>query len=102
MTWSNLTRRKDLVERGAVGQIALHEHKRLGQRLDVAEVALLELRVVEGIEVVKRPDGVAAWSNRSQTCEPIKPAPPVTRKFMHRKLTTAAGGVSSVRVSHIF
>ena len=50
---------EQLVQRGAVGQVAVHELEGLGQGLDVAEVALLEARVVEGIKVVERPDGVA-------------------------------------------
>jgi hypothetical protein len=35
------------------------EFKRLGERLDVAEIAAFELRVVGNIEVVERPDRVA-------------------------------------------
>ena len=72
---------KQCVERGAVGQIAMDEFKRFGsprgigraacrcgvlgrviprgERLDVAEVPAFELRVVEIIEVIERPDGVA-------------------------------------------
>ena len=47
------------VQRGAVGQIAVHELEGPGQGLEVAEVALLEARVVEGIQVIERPDRVA-------------------------------------------
>jgi len=48
------------------------------------EVALLEAQVVEGIEVIERPDGVTGKEQTLATCEPIKPAPPVTRKFTSR------------------
>ena len=38
---------EQFVERGAVGQIAVDEFERFGQRLDVAEIAAFELRIVE-------------------------------------------------------
>ena len=50
---------KNFVERGAVGDVAVDEFKRFGERLDFAEVAALELRVVKIVEVVERPDGMA-------------------------------------------
>ena len=50
---------EQLVQRGAVGQVAVDEFEGPGEGLEVAEVALLEARVVEGIEVVERPDRVA-------------------------------------------
>ena len=50
---------EQFVERGAVGQIAVDEFKRFGERLDVAEVPAFELRVVKRVEVIERPDGVA-------------------------------------------
>ena len=50
---------EQLIERRTIRQIAMHELERLGQRLDVAQVALLELRVVKRVQIVKRPDGVS-------------------------------------------
>ena len=42
-----------------IRDVAVDEFKRLGERLDVAEIAPLELRVIKRVEVVERPDGVA-------------------------------------------
>jgi hypothetical protein len=50
---------KNFGERGGVGYVAVDEFKRLGERLDFAKVALLELRLVKMIKVVERPDVVA-------------------------------------------
>src|SRR5450432_2096541 len=50
---------KNLGKRGGVSDVTVNEFKRLGERLDFAEVALFELRVVKMIEVVERPDAVA-------------------------------------------
>ena len=59
MTWSNLTEEKISSSAAPVRDVAVDKFKRLGERLDFAEIALLELRVVKIIEVVKRPDAVA-------------------------------------------
>ena len=62
MIWSNLTLPEQVVQRGAVGQVAVDELEGPGQGLEVAEVGLLEARVVEGIEVIEGPDGVAGYA----------------------------------------
>jgi hypothetical protein len=51
--------RKKFIERGWVGEVAVAKFKGLGERLDFAEVAALELRVVEIVQVVEGPDAVA-------------------------------------------
>jgi len=51
--------RKKFVERGAVGEVAVAKFKGLGERLDFAKVAALDLRVVEIVQVVEGPDAVA-------------------------------------------
>jgi hypothetical protein len=50
---------QETVQRAAVGQVALNEFERAGQRLDFAEVAAFQAGVVESVEVVEGPDGVA-------------------------------------------
>ena len=50
---------KNFVERSGVGDVAVDEFKWLGERLDVAEIMPFEVRIVEIVEVVERPDGVA-------------------------------------------
>ena len=54
-----LDRGKNSVQRGVVGDVAVDEFKRFGDGLDFPQVALLELRIVKMIEVVKRPDAMA-------------------------------------------
>ncbi len=50
---------QQVVQRGAVGQVAVDELEGPGQGLEGAKVGLLEARVVETVEVIEGPDGVA-------------------------------------------
>ena len=62
---------EQIVERGAVAQIAVDEFKRFGsprgtglvipwgKHLDIVEVSAFEFRVVEIVEVIERPDRMA-------------------------------------------
>ena len=86
-------RGKDLVERGTVGEIAVDEFKRLGERLDVAEVAAFELRVVGGVEVVKRPDRVAVVQQALANVLADEAGAAGDQKIHGQKLTSGGGSV---------
>ena len=58
---------------GGVGNVALDELNPLAERLDIREVA--------GAEVVENADAIAAPVKASAMCDPMKPAPPVTRNW---------------------
>ena len=49
---------EQFIQRSAVRQIAVDELKGFGQRLDVVEIAPLDGRVVEVVQLVERPDGM--------------------------------------------
>ena len=59
MTWSNFTAAKSSPRARAAQEIALHEFEGLGERLEGTDIGALELRVVEIIELVEGPDGMA-------------------------------------------
>ena len=50
---------EQLVQHSAVGEVAVHELEGLGEGLNVPEIALLKLGVVEGVQVIQGPEGVA-------------------------------------------
>ena len=50
---------KQFIERGPVGDVALKKLKRAGRRLQVAEIALLDLGVVKIVQIIESPDLVA-------------------------------------------
>ena len=50
---------ENLIEGGAVGEVAVDKMEWFGQGLNSAQVAAFELRVVEVIQVIKCPNGMA-------------------------------------------
>src|SRR5208337_3270543 len=81
------------VERGSVGDVAVDEFKRFGERLDFAEVALLELRVVKRIEVVERPDTVAVAQEPFANVRTDEARAAGDQKIHGRKLTSSGRSV---------
>ena len=52
-------RSKEFADCGGIANITLDKFKRLGQRLDFANVGALQLRIIEIIQLIERPDAVA-------------------------------------------
>jgi len=50
---------EQVFKRGAIGKVAVHELEGSAERAKVVEVALFEARVVEIVEVIEGPDGMA-------------------------------------------
>jgi len=99
MTWSNLTEEKNFVERGGIGDVAMDEFKRLGERLDFAEVALLEPRVVKRIQVIKRPDVVAVAQEPFANVRADEARAAGDEKIHGRTLTISGRSVECVGIS---
>ena len=72
---------KQLLDLAAICDVAVDELKRLLQRCNAVEITPLALRIVKAIEIIQRPNRVSGKNKRSHKCEPMNPAPPVTRKF---------------------
>jgi len=60
----------------------VNERESSGQRLEVANVGLFDFRVVEIVEIVEGPDGLAVAQQTFAHVKPNKTRAPVTRKFM--------------------
>jgi hypothetical protein len=69
------------------------EFKRLGERLDVAEIAAFELRVVGSIEVVERPDRVAVMQQPLANVRTDEARAAGDQEIHARKLTVSGRSV---------
>ena len=88
MIWSNLTEEKSSSSAAAIGEIAVDEFKRLGERLDFAEVAPLDLRVVKIVQVVEGPDAVAVAQQPFANVRADEARAAGDQKIHGRKLTS--------------
>ena len=72
---------KKFVERSVVGNVALHKRERFGERLNFADIALLDGNVVERIQVIERPDRVTVVEQPFAKIRPDKPGAACDKKI---------------------
>ena len=79
-----------LVHGSPVGEITLRKLERFGQGLKVADVGLLELRIVKSIQIVESPNRVAGKKQRLANMRADKPCP-ARHQEIHTQTLAEAG-----------
>src|SRR6266498_4632507 len=84
---------EQFIECGTIEQVALDKLERLGEFLDVAQVGAFDLRVVEGVEVIESPNGMAGIEQSLAEVRPNETCPASDQEIHRRTLTVQAADV---------
>ena len=83
-----LHRGKEFVHRVRIAKVAVKKFKRLGKRLDVAEIGALDLRIVKAVQIIKRPNAMAIAEQAFANVRADETRAAGDEKIHDRKLTS--------------